>query len=70
MSIYTAVRLDPDRRYDPPDEIECDEDKLLLSECCGADSQWGLDDDNMGLCGDCGEHAEFKRGDDSIIGKD
>jgi predicted ATP-dependent serine protease len=27
---------------------------MLESNCCGAEDQW-----DMGICSDCGEHAEF-----------
>jgi len=26
------------------------------SECCGAENQW-----DMGICAECGEHAEFNQ---------
>lgn len=66
MSIYTAIKHDPDRRYDPPDIPEIENDDELLSNCCGA-NPWGeLDyidygeyEEVLGICSACREHSLF-----------
>ena len=59
MSIFTAISLDPDRKYDPPDEEEeLERDEELLSTCCGDTSDTEIID-GLGICTCCKEHAEF-----------
>ena len=69
MSVYTAITRDPDRRYDPPDEIPIEDDDELLSECCTANAwgeihseesrEEGEPDEYWGICSACREHAKF-----------
>ena len=53
--------LDPDRRYDPPDEPEIEDDDDDLSTCCGANSEIDIVD-GQGICSFCKEHATFTDG--------
>lgn len=33
----------------------------MMSDCCGAENLW-----DMGVCADCGEHAEFTETDECL----